>query len=72
MTSSYHAPVFEPTVDEIETLKQLEMGESITVPEALREYLSSRLYERGYIAKSASGQLQITEMGRRLIRRQES
>jgi hypothetical protein len=72
MTSStYHAPVFEPTVDEIETLKQLEMGELITLPEAMREYLSGRLYERGYIAKSASGQLQITDTGRRLIRRQE-
>lgn len=70
MSSTYHAPVFEPTVDEIETLKQLEMGERITMPDAMRGHLSERLYERGYITKSTSGQLQITDSGRQLIRRQ--
>lgn len=68
--STYHAPVFEPTVDEIETLKQLELGETITQPDAVREHLSSRLAERGYIRKGASGQLLITDMGRLIIRRQ--
>ena len=28
----YHAPAFEPTVDEIATLKQLEMGQAISCP----------------------------------------
>jgi predicted transcriptional regulator len=70
MSSTYHAPVFEPTVDEIETLKQLEMGERITMPDAMRGHLSERLYERGYITKSTGGQLQITDSGRQLIRRQ--
>ena len=30
--TTYHAPHFDPTVDEIETLKQLELGEVITLP----------------------------------------
>ena len=33
--TTYRAPHFDPTVDEIETLKQLEMGEVITLPHAL-------------------------------------
>lgn len=69
---TYRAPHYEPTVDELETLKQLEMGEPITPPEALREHLSSRLYERGFIAKNALGQLTITDTGRALIRRQNN
>jgi len=34
--TTYHALHFDPTVDEIETLKQLEMGEVITLPTRLR------------------------------------
>ena len=49
--SQYHAPQFDPTVDELETLKQLEMGQTITTPEALKEHLSGRLYERGFIGQ---------------------
>ena len=30
--TTYHALHFDPTVDEIETLKQLEMGQVITAP----------------------------------------
>lgn len=72
MEHTYHAPHFDATVDELETLKQLEMGELITTPDAVREHLSSRLYERGYITKNASGDLAITDMGRALIRRQDN
>lgn len=68
--NTYHAPHFEPTVDELETLKQLEMGQWVSTPQALKEHLSSRLYERGYLAKNSTGQLTITESGRALIRRQ--
>ena len=68
--SQYHAPQFDPTVDELETLKQLEMGQTITTPEALKEHLSGRLYERGFIAKDAAGHLTITPSGRALIKRQ--
>lgn len=70
MDNTYHAPHFDATVDELETLKQLEMGERITAPDAVREHLSGRLFERGYITKNAAGELAITDMGRALIRRQ--
>lgn len=71
-TTRYHAPHFDPTVDELETLKQLEMGAVITTPDAIREHLSGRLYEQGLIAKGAAGQLAITDSGRQLIRRQNN
>lgn len=70
--NTYRAPHYDPTVDELETLKQLEMGELITTPEAMREHMSGRLFERGFIAKGASGDLVITDTGRALIRRQDS
>jgi hypothetical protein len=66
----YHAPLFEATVDEIDTLKQLEMGGAMSLPHALKEHVSSRLLERGMIAKDAGGDLLITAAGRQLIRRQ--
>jgi len=70
--TTYHAPHFDPTVDEIETLKQLEMGESITLPHALKDHVSARLLEWGFIAKGAGGELVITASGRQLIRRQNN
>lgn len=72
MTSAqtvYHAPTFEPTVDEIATLKQLEMGQCISVPDALRHHLSGRLLEWGYVGKNFDGHFTITDSGRKLIRR---
>ena len=72
MEKTYHAPHFDATVDELESLKKLEMGTLITTPDAVREHLSGRLYERGYITKNASGALAITDMGRALIRRQNN
>ena len=59
-TAVYRAPVYEPTVDELETLKQLEMGQDVSLWSAAREYLSKRLLERHW---------HITETGRLLIRR---
>lgn len=70
--TTYHAPHFDPTVDEIETLKQLEMGEVITLPHALKDHVSGRLLEWGFIAKEPTGQLAITPIGRQLIRRQDN
>ncbi|NMM78123.1 hypothetical protein B2J86_15975 [Acidovorax sp. SRB_14] len=72
MENNYRAPHFDATVDELETLKLLEMGQLLTTPEALREHLSGRLYERGFIAKNARGELTITDSGRALIRRQNN
>ncbi len=72
MTSTYHAPTFDPTVDELETLKQLEMGDKITVPEAIKDHVSGRLLEWGFITKSTTGQLAITATGLQLIRRQDN
>lgn len=70
--ATYHAPVFEPTVDEIETLKKLELGEGISMPQALKHHLSGRLYERGFITRNASGEFTIAPIGRDLIRRQNN
>lgn len=68
---TYHAPTFEPTVDEIEALKQLELGH-VSVPEALRHHLSGRLLEWGLVAKVSADELAITEAGRQIIRRQDN
>ena len=70
--TTYHAPHFDPTVDEIETLKQLEMGEIITLPHALKDHVSGRLLEWGFITKGPNGELAITASGRQLIRRQDN
>lgn len=72
MDRTYHAPHFDATVDELEILKKIEMGTHITIPDAVREHLSGRLYERGYITKNASDELAITDLGRALIRRQNN
>ena len=70
--TTYHAPHFDPTVDEIETLKQLEVGQVITLPHALKDHVSSRLLEWGFITKGSGGELDITPSGRQLIRRQDN
>ena len=70
--STYHAPQFDATVDELETLKKLEMGELVTTPSGAEEHLSGRLYERGYIGKNSLDELTITDAGRALIRRQNN
>ena len=70
--STYHAPQVDATVDELETLKKLEMGELVTTPQALKEHLSGRLYERGYIGKNSQDELTITDAGRALIRRENN
>ena len=60
MTNTYHAAHFDPTVDEIDVLKRLEMGEVITQDGALKEHLSGRLLEWGLISKKADGEMAIT------------
>ena len=69
---TYHASTFEPTVDELEALKQLEMGQRMHLPEALKQHLSGRLLDWGYVAKTADGGVTITELGRSCIRRQDN
>ena len=64
----YHAPVFEPTVDELALLKKLELGQVMSMPEALHDHVSKRLFERGMVDRR-DGDLVITEAGMRLIRR---
>ncbi|MBP6598905.1 MAG: hypothetical protein KA216_05585 [Giesbergeria sp.] len=69
MSNRYHAPIFEATVDELETLKQLEITRSISLPAALRQHLSGRLLEHGLIAQQEDKTYVITDAGRALIRR---
>lgn len=71
MQSTYQGPAFDPTVDELETLKQLEMGNHPTVREAIKEHVSARLLAAGFIATGPEGVLVVTPAGRQLIRRQE-
>ena len=66
----YHAPVFEPTVDELALLKKLELGQVMSMPEALHDHVSKRLFERGMVDRR-DGDLVITEAGMRLIRRSD-
>lgn len=69
MTDRYHAPHFDATVDELETLKQLEISRSISLPKALQQHLSERLLERGFVAQQEDKAFVITDAGRALIRR---
>ncbi|QNP49574.1 hypothetical protein [Diaphorobacter aerolatus] len=68
----YHATTFEPTVDELSMLKRLEMGELVSMTEALKEHLSVRLLEWGMIGKTVDGKFTITDLGRQQIRRSTS
>ena len=68
-TAVYRAPEYEPTVDELETLKQLEMGQDVSLWSAAREYLSKRLLERGLVTQDTERHWHITDAGRTLIRR---
>jgi hypothetical protein len=67
--ANYHAPVYEPTVDELETLKKLEMGEEVSLWSAAREHVSRRLLERGLVEQGVDKQWHITALGREIIRR---
>ena len=72
MTNQYHAPHFDATVDELETLKQLEITQSVALPKALHEHLSGRLLDRGFVAQHGADEYLITDAGRALIRRQNN
>jgi len=71
MTARDHLPHFEPTVDELEALKNMEMGEVISFETAAREHLSKRLLEFGLAKQDEDKKWTITPLGRELIRRQE-
>lgn len=68
-TAIYRAPVYEPTVDELETLKKLEMGEDVSLWSAAKEHLSKRLLERELVSQDADRHWHITAAGRAIIRR---
>lgn len=72
MQSTYQGPAFDPTVDELETLKQLEMGNNPSVQEAIKEHVSGRLLDAGFITRGPDGLLVVTPSGLQLIRRQET
>ena len=69
-TTVYRAPLYEPTVDELQTLKKLELGEDVSLWSAAKEYLSKRLLERGLVSQDAERHWHITESGRQVIRRE--
>ncbi|WP_353234507.1 hypothetical protein [Diaphorobacter ruginosibacter] len=65
----FHATTFEPTVDELAVLKRMEMGELVSMGDALKEHLSNRLLDWGMIGKTFDGKFTITDLGRQQIRR---
>jgi len=67
----YHAPTFDPTVDELATLKQLELEPAMSMPQALHQHLSGRLLDWGFIHKTPEGAFAITDAGRKLVQRRE-
>lgn len=64
----YHATVFEPTVDELALLKKLELGQVISLTDALHDHVSRRLFEWGMVERR-DGDLAITAQGMAVIRR---
>ena len=66
----YHAPVFEPTVDELALLKKLELGQHMSITDALLAHVSKRLFEWGMLDRRDC-ELAITAQGMALIRRTE-
>lgn len=71
MTARDHLLHFDPTVDELEALKKLEMGETISFESAAREHISKRLLEFGLVRQDDDKKWSITPLGRDQIRRQE-
>ncbi len=70
-STTYHASVFEPTVDELRTLKHLELEPVMSVPEALKQHLSGRLLDWGYIRRTPEGAFTLTDAGRKQVQRQQ-
>ncbi|QMV74544.1 hypothetical protein HS961_17835 [Comamonas piscis] len=69
--TTYHAPVFEPTVDELAVLKKLELGEKISLEDAVHAHVSKRLLERGMVVER-EGYMAITEQGLQQIKRNDA
>lgn len=65
----YRATVFEPTVDELTMLKRLEMGELVSLTDAIKKHLSGRLLEWGMVGKTYEGNFMITDLGRQQVKR---
>ena len=70
--TAHHAQHIDPTVDEIETHQQIEKSQTTTRTHALKDHVSARLLEWGYISKGPTGDLILNASGRQLIRRQDN
>ena len=68
----YHAPTFEPTVDEIATLKRLEMGEAIAVPGCAQASSVGAAAGLGLHRQVTDGVFISPTRGAKLIRRQDN
>jgi hypothetical protein len=63
---------FDPTIDEVTVLKQIELSGPIPLSAALKRHLPPRLAEHGYLARGDAGSYVITQSGRELIRRMDA
>ena len=59
---------FNPTVDEIQALKRLEL-ETIAVVTAIADHVPQRLVDQGFIALNSEDRLTLTPKGLALVRR---
>jgi ribosomal protein L34 len=63
---------FDPTIDEVNVLKQIELGGPLPLATALKKHLPPRLTQHGFLARGAEGSYEITQQGRALIRRRDA
>jgi predicted transcriptional regulator len=62
---------FDPTQDELATLKHIELSGAMPFATAQKQHISHRLAEHGLLARGEGGSYVITSAGRELIRRLE-
>jgi hypothetical protein len=67
--NSGHTAHFDPTIDEVTTLKKMELSGPLSLSMALKQHLPPRLAEHGYLVRGTDGSYVITPSGRELIRR---
>jgi ribosomal protein L34 len=63
---------FDPTIDEVNALKQIELGGPLPLATALKKHLPPRLTQHGFLARGSEGSYVITQQGRELIRRRDA
>ncbi len=69
--SSSNALPFDPTQDELDVLKHIEMTGPMPLAAALKRHISPRLTQHGYLARGEEGAYVLTAAGHELIGREQ-